>query len=126
MRVFLGLGEAPGYWYGRGLEPLALKHGSVVEERELEAMFGRALHPVAHVQLGRAWRADGVTGYDLTFSAPSRPPRKLPPGTLGHDRDLAVDDPQRCLVIDCVSGQIDPCGPPLRIGHRVLGQVRVI
>ena len=39
-------------------------------ERELEAMFGRALHPVANVQLGRAWRADGVTGYDLTFSAP--------------------------------------------------------
>jgi hypothetical protein len=28
------------------------------------------LRPVAHVQLGRAWRADGVTGYDLTFSAP--------------------------------------------------------
>jgi len=67
---FLGLGEAPGHWYGRGLEPLALTDGSVVEERELEAMFGRALHPVAHVQLGRAWRADGVTGYDLTFSAP--------------------------------------------------------
>jgi conjugative relaxase-like TrwC/TraI family protein len=67
---FLGLGEAPGRWYGRGLDPLGLAPGAVVEERELEAMFGRALHPVAHVQLGRAWRADGVTGYDLTFSAP--------------------------------------------------------
>jgi conjugative relaxase-like TrwC/TraI family protein len=67
---FLGLGEAPGRWYGRGLEPLGLGVGEVVEERELEAMFGRALHPVAQVQLGRAWRADGATGYDLTFSAP--------------------------------------------------------
>src|SRR3954447_23693946 len=67
---FLGLGEAPGRWYGRGLEQLALSPNARVEERELEAMFGRALHPVANVQLGRAWRADGVTGYDLTFSAP--------------------------------------------------------
>src|SRR4051812_30042737 len=67
---FLGIGEAPGRWYGRGLEQLALSPNARVEEPELEAMFGRALHPIAHVQLGRAWRADGVTGYDLTFSAP--------------------------------------------------------
>jgi conjugative relaxase-like TrwC/TraI family protein len=67
---FLGLGEAPGRWYGRGLEPLALTPNARVAEQQLEAMFGRALHPVAGVQLGRAWRADGVTGYDLTFSAP--------------------------------------------------------
>jgi conjugative relaxase-like TrwC/TraI family protein len=67
---FLGVGEAPGRWHGRGLEPLGLSANAVVEERELEALFGRALHPVAHVQLGHAWRADGVTGYDLTFSAP--------------------------------------------------------
>ena len=73
---FLGVGEAPGRWYGRGLEPLDLIPNAVVTERELEAMFGRALHPTADVPLGRAWRADGVTGYDLTFSAPksvSRP-----------------------------------------------------
>src|SRR3954470_16592789 len=67
---FLGLGEAPGQWYGRGLEPLALDTGEMVAEPELEAMFGRSLHPIANMQLGRAWRADGVTGYDLTFSAP--------------------------------------------------------
>ena len=67
---FLGIGEAPGRWYGRGLEQLGLDVGEVVERRELEAMFGRALHPAGHVQLGRGWRADGVTGYDLTFSAP--------------------------------------------------------
>src|SRR4051812_36172365 len=67
---FLGIGEAPGRWYGRGLVQLALSENGRVDERELEAMFGRALHPAANVQLGRAWRADGVTGYDLTFSAP--------------------------------------------------------
>src|SRR4051794_41238260 len=67
---FLGIGEAPGCWFGRGLEQLALSANARVEERELEAMFGRALHPVAHMHLGRAWLTDGVTGYDLTFSAP--------------------------------------------------------
>ena len=33
-------------------------------------MFARALHPGTGERLGRAWRADGVTGFDLTFSAP--------------------------------------------------------
>jgi conjugative relaxase-like TrwC/TraI family protein len=28
------------------------------------------VHPIDRVQLGRGWRADGVTGYDLCFSAP--------------------------------------------------------
>lgn len=67
---FIGLGEAPGRWHGRGLEPLGLSPNAVVAGRELEALFGRALHPRSHVQLGRGWRADGVTGYDLAFSAP--------------------------------------------------------
>ena len=44
---FLGVGEAPGRWYGRGLEPLDLIPNAAVTERELEAMFGRALHPTA-------------------------------------------------------------------------------
>jgi hypothetical protein len=42
----------------------------VVSERELEALFARGLHPSAGTRLGRARRADGVTGFDLTFSAP--------------------------------------------------------
>jgi conjugative relaxase-like TrwC/TraI family protein len=67
---FLGVGEAPGRWYGRGLEGLGLEPRGVVRDWQLEATFGRALHPVGRVQLGRAWRADGVTGYDLCFSAP--------------------------------------------------------
>jgi conjugative relaxase-like TrwC/TraI family protein len=67
---FLGVGEAPGRWYGRGLEQLGLTGNDRVAERELEALFGRALHPANRERLGRAWRTDGVTGYDLCFSAP--------------------------------------------------------
>jgi conjugative relaxase-like TrwC/TraI family protein len=67
---FLGVGEAPGRWYGRGLEDLELTGNDRVVERDLEALFGRALHPTGLERLGRAWRADGVTGYDLCFSAP--------------------------------------------------------
>jgi conjugative relaxase-like TrwC/TraI family protein len=67
---YLGIGEAPGRWHGRGLEALGLDPNSVVAERDLEALFGRALHPGTGQRLGRAWRVDGVTGYDLCFSAP--------------------------------------------------------
>jgi conjugative relaxase-like TrwC/TraI family protein len=67
---YAGVGEAPGRWHGRGLEQLGLERGAVVSERELEALFARGLHPSAGTRLGRAWRADGVTGFDLTFSAP--------------------------------------------------------
>jgi conjugative relaxase-like TrwC/TraI family protein len=67
---YAGVGEAPGRWHGRGLERLGLSTGAVVSERELEALFARGLHPTAGTRLGRAWRNDGVTGFDLTFSAP--------------------------------------------------------
>jgi conjugative relaxase-like TrwC/TraI family protein len=67
---YAGAGEAPGRWHGRGLEQLGLTAGGLVSERELEALFARGLHPAAGSRLGRAWRADGVTGFDLTFSAP--------------------------------------------------------
>jgi conjugative relaxase-like TrwC/TraI family protein len=66
---FLGIGEAPGRWMGRGLEALGFEPRAIVTERELEALFRRAMHPRTHQQLGRAWRADGVTGDDLCFSA---------------------------------------------------------
>jgi len=67
---YLGVGEAPGRWHGRGLEQLGLEAGGRVSEQQLEALFARGLHPVTGQRLGRTWRADGVTGYDLTFSAP--------------------------------------------------------
>ncbi len=67
---YAGVGEAPGRWHGRGLEQLGLAADGLVSERELEALFARGLHPRAGSRLGRAWRSDGVTGFDLTFSAP--------------------------------------------------------
>ena len=70
LEYYLGVGEAPGRWYGLGLEPLGLELGGGVAEQQLEAMFACGLHPVNGDRLGRAWRTDGVTGYDLTFSTP--------------------------------------------------------
>jgi conjugative relaxase-like TrwC/TraI family protein len=67
---YLGAGEQPGAWVGRGLPELGLEAGSEVSEQQLEAVFARGLHPVTGEALGRAWRADAVTGFDLTFSAP--------------------------------------------------------
>jgi conjugative relaxase-like TrwC/TraI family protein len=67
---YLGAGEQPGVWIGRGLPELGLEVGAQVSEQQLEAVFARGLHPVTGEALGRAWRADAVTGYDLTFSAP--------------------------------------------------------
>jgi conjugative relaxase-like TrwC/TraI family protein len=67
---YLGAGEQPGVWVGRGLAELGLETGGEVSEQQLEAVFARALHPVTGHALGRAWRADAVTGFDLTFSAP--------------------------------------------------------
>ncbi len=67
---YTGHGEAPGRWAGTGLGALGLVDGARVQERQLEALFSRALHPGTGVRLGRAWRVDAVTGYDLTFSAP--------------------------------------------------------
>ena len=63
-------GEAPGRWYGSGLDSLGLDCGGVVGEAALEALFARALHPTTGNRLGRQWRSDGVTGFDLCFSAP--------------------------------------------------------
>src|SRR5450432_3158818 len=67
---YLGAGETPGVWVGRGLAQLGLEPGGEVSEQQLEAVFARGLHPVTGEALGRGWRADAVTGYDLTFSAP--------------------------------------------------------
>ena len=67
---YLGVGEAPGRWHGRGLEQLGLEPGAEVTEQQLEALFARGLHPSTGDRLGRAWRTDGVTGFDMTFSSP--------------------------------------------------------
>jgi conjugative relaxase-like TrwC/TraI family protein len=67
---YLGIGDERGRWHGRGLEALGLQAGAEVREAQLEGLFARALHPVTGQRLGRAWRVDGVTGFDLTLSAP--------------------------------------------------------
>jgi hypothetical protein len=67
---YLGVGEEPGRWHGRGIELLDLVAGGAVTEQQMEALFGRGLHPDTGEALGRAWRVDGVIGYDLCFSAP--------------------------------------------------------
>jgi conjugative relaxase-like TrwC/TraI family protein len=67
---YLGHDQELGRWEGRGLERLGLGRGAAVSEQQLEAMFGRALNPTTGERLGRAWRSDGVTGFDLTFSSP--------------------------------------------------------
>lgn len=67
---YTGAGEAAGRWYGRGLDQLGLPSRGLVVEAQLEGLFGRAIHPTTGARLGRGWRAGGVTGYDLTFSAP--------------------------------------------------------
>lgn len=41
-----GAGETPGRWHGRGAAGRGLTAGVRVSERQLEALFGRALHPV--------------------------------------------------------------------------------
>lgn len=67
---YLGVGEAPGRWTGRGLPELGLVAGDRVTEQQLEALFARGLNPTSGERLGRAWRKDAVTGFDLAFSAP--------------------------------------------------------
>jgi hypothetical protein len=64
-------GDRPGRWYGAGVSELGLVESVVVQEQELEAMFGRGLSPTTGQPLGQGWRSDAVTGYDLTFSPPS-------------------------------------------------------
>jgi conjugative relaxase-like TrwC/TraI family protein len=93
---FLGIGEAPGRWYGRGLNRLGLEPRGEVRDWQLEATFGRAIHPTGRHRLGRAWRADGVTGYDLCFSAPKSVSALWALG--GADVGVAVQAAHRAAV----------------------------
>ncbi len=66
---YLGHGEAPGRWHGRGLAAVGLEPGLVVSEQQ-----ARRCSPApctrAPGSASGVWRKDGVTGFDLTFSAP--------------------------------------------------------
>jgi conjugative relaxase-like TrwC/TraI family protein len=68
---YVGRGEAPGRWVGRGSAAAGLS-GEVAAE-ELGRLFD-GVHPRTGESLGERYRvrdgADRVTGWDLTFSAP--------------------------------------------------------
>jgi len=62
-------GEAPGLWMGSGLVGIKdLEHGDVVTAEQMKNLFGEGCDPVTGAALGRRFRADGVAGFDLTFS----------------------------------------------------------
>jgi len=65
---YAGAGEAPGVWTGVGASVAGFS-GTVTSDA-LALAFGDARHPVSGVRLGGGWRAEGVIGFDATFSAP--------------------------------------------------------
>ena len=74
------------------------------QERELEALFGRALSPTTGVALGSPWRADAVTGYDLTFSAPKSVSTLW---ALGDARTMAEIDAAHAAAVNAALGYLE-------------------
>jgi conjugative relaxase-like TrwC/TraI family protein len=64
---YLKSGEAPGVWWGRGADRLALSGG--LEPKDFLAIMAGE-DPVTGEQLGRRFGETSVRGYDATFSAP--------------------------------------------------------
>lgn len=64
---YLRSGEAPGVWWGRGAERLALS-GQLEPDSFLAIMAGEV--PVTGEQLGHRFGETSVRGFDATFSAP--------------------------------------------------------
>lgn len=64
---YLGRGEMPGLWSGRGAEALYL-WGQVTPEAFRAVLDGR--DPSTGEPLGRRWGAQRVVAFDVTFSAP--------------------------------------------------------
>jgi conjugative relaxase-like TrwC/TraI family protein len=65
---YAGVGEAPGVWTSVGASVAGFS-GTVTGDA-LALAFGDARHPVSGERLGSGWRAEGVIGFDATFSAP--------------------------------------------------------
>ena len=97
-------GDTPGRWHGSGLAQLGLTAGAEVQERELEALFGRALSPTTGVALGSPWRADAVTGYDLTFSAPKSVSTLW---ALGDARTMTAIDAAHAAAVNAALGYLE-------------------
>src|SRR5579884_973546 len=64
---YLSTDERPGLWWGGGARELGLAGEGSPEE--FHALMD-GLDPRSGEPLGRRLRADGVRGFDLTFSAP--------------------------------------------------------
>lgn len=117
---FLGVGEEPGRWHGRGIELLGLFPGGEVSEQQMEALFGRALNPETDEPLGRGWRVDGVIGYDLCFSAPKSV------STLGALGDTTVSNAIRAghgAAVKSALDYLDTYAAYSRIGRNGVTQV---
>lgn len=69
---YVARGEAPGRWIGAGLDafagPAGIDAGDVVTAEQMRHLFGMGEQPVTGRPLGRRQRANGVAGFDLTFS----------------------------------------------------------
>ncbi len=113
-------GDTPGRWHGAGLTQLGLTPGTEVQERELEALFGRALSPTTGVALGSAWRSDAVTGYDLTFSAPKSVSTLW---ALGDARTMAEIDAAHAAAVDAALGYLENHASLTRRGRDGVEQV---
>ena len=113
-------GEQPGRWHGAGLSELGLAAGTVVEERELEALFGRALSPTTSAPLGSAWRTDAVTGYDLTFSAPKSVSAMW---ALGDQDIVAVIDVAHTAAVHAALGYLQVHASMSRRGRDGVEQI---
>lgn len=97
-------GDTPGRWHGSGVTQLGLTAGAEVQERELEALFGRALSPTTGAALGSPWRADAVTGYDLTFSAPKSVSTLW---ALGDARTMTAIDAAHAAAVNAALGYLE-------------------
>ena len=82
---YLGSGEAPGRWTGRGAALLGVS--GVVRPEQLRAVLdGR--HPTDNTSLITVRRKDRLAGFDLTFSAPK-----------GVSLLFALGDPELSLAV---------------------------
>jgi TrwC relaxase len=113
-------GDAPGRWHGSGLAQLGLTAGAEVKERELEALFGRALSPTTGAALGSAWRADAVTGFDLTFSAPKSVSTLW---ALGDARTMAAIDAAHGAAVSAALGYLESHASLSRRGRDGVEQI---
>lgn len=114
---YLGKGEAPGRWVGRGLDDLALS--GQVDAETLGALL-RGVDPATGAQLGQHREGGRVAGWDATFSAPKSVSLLWMLGDPGvseqvrQAHDAAVDQALRYLEDQAAFG---------RRGHDGLDQV---